>query len=466
MLDAKSVGHIARGVGKIATIDGEESITVAARNLSERCVSCLIVVSDDGRAAGIFTERDVVRGLAGEPGPQNVRVRDIMSTNIVSCTMSTPIEEAQELMISNGIRHLPILEDGAPVGMLSSRDIVTHQKSANQAMQAAAEQVAMISKCFRNLGYDEILALVTREVPRIFGSQRGVLCFPGHSQDPDDLRVISRNQCPCSERNLCNDLVKDPTGTITFHDLPKACSAVQGTAPRMILHLPIYNDTNDSGDIDTDHAYVCMCQLNSSIANSRELLDYKASLLQQILSVNLMNAKLFDRARRDSQIDPLTKIATRRVFEEQFAREYERAARYHHPFCAAIFDVDKFKTINDTYGHAVGDEVLRQLAEIMSQEIRTTDVLARYGGDEFVLLMPETPLRQARQVLERLRPLVAARLSNEKRAVTISCGIADFSGDKSDTAADILRRADTALYEAKRNGRNRVMVATPEPVAK
>ena len=98
MLDAKSVGHIARGIGKIATIGDDELITVAIRNLSERCVSCLIVVSSDGRVTGIFTERDVVRGLAGKAEPQNVRVRDVMSTNIVSCSMSTPIEEAQELL--------------------------------------------------------------------------------------------------------------------------------------------------------------------------------------------------------------------------------------------------------------------------------------------------------------------------------------------------------------------------------
>ncbi|HUU59404.1 MAG TPA: GGDEF domain-containing protein, partial [Phycisphaerae bacterium] len=111
-------------------------------------------------------------------------------------------------------------------------------------------------------------------------------------------------------------------------------------------------------------------------------------------------------------------------------------------------------------------EILRRLGEALRRGVRTTDVLARYGGDEFVLLMPETMLAQAETVLERLRECACSVPSSSGRPVTISCGVAEWSGRPADTGAEVLRRADRALYQAKRSGRNRVTVGSePTPTS-
>jgi len=465
MLDARSVGHIASNQGQVATIRADRTAAEAAQVLSDRHVGCLIVVDEEGKIVGIVTERDLVRKtVAVSIDATDLLVREVMTEKVISCDFQTPIPDAQEMMAAHGIRHLPVVHDGRAVGMISSRDIIAHQMAANRAMQAAAEQVAMLSKGFKSLDYDEILHLVTREVPRIFGAEWGVLCFPARSGG-DGMRVISRNVCGCSEKTLSEELVRDPSKSLVFCDLPEECEQLEATSPRTIFRLPIYEVHPDS-----DHggrepsAYLCMCRLRPSAAASKELLAYKATLLQEILGVNLMNARLYERARRESQADPLTGLSTRRVFEERLEQEYERSLRYGHRFCVAIMDVDRFKSVNDSLGHEAGDRALRLVADMMHHGVRATDVLARYGGDEFVLLMPETGPDGAMPVLERLRAFAASALPEEDRAVTISCGAAAWSGDPADTGADVLRRADAALYEAKRTGRNRVVFAEPELV--
>ena len=122
----------------------------------------------------------------------------------------------------------------------------------------------------------------------------------------------------------------------------------------------------------------------------------------------------------------------------------------------AVWDIDKFKNVNDTYGHQAGDRVLTVVAKLLSQQIRETDFVARFGGEEFVLLMPETPLDQARKVADNLRNSIEAcefHFKDQRVPVTISCGLAEFNdGDKAETVFD---RADRALYKAKHSGRNR-----------
>lgn len=168
--------------------------------------------------------------------------------------------------------------------------------------------------------------------------------------------------------------------------------------------------------------------------------------------------------RREAEItrlmlsDPLTGIANRRHFEKSFAHELERCRRYGTRLCLALADIDHFKRINDELGHNAGDEVLCAVARILQQELRSTDFVARWGGEEFALLLPETGLRAAAHLLERLRRGVGrAPLPPATQAVTVSIGVTGVrSGD---TAQSAVARADGALYESKRGGRNRVTVA-------
>jgi diguanylate cyclase (GGDEF)-like protein len=179
------------------------------------------------------------------------------------------------------------------------------------------------------------------------------------------------------------------------------------------------------------------------------------------VAVAIENARLFDETQRLAITDGLTGLYNRRHFMEIARREFERARRYKRPLSAMIFDVDHFKTINDTYGHAAGDEVLRTIATLFRKEVREADPLGRYGGEEFAGLFVEINAEIARNVAERLRKAVEKQVTvfeGKHLQVTISIGFAEQSPYTPDIES-LLARADQAMYIAKHQGRNRVAVS-------
>ena len=165
---------------------------------------------------------------------------------------------------------------------------------------------------------------------------------------------------------------------------------------------------------------------------------------------------------RQAREDPLTGLGNRRSFDERLAHEFARAQRSGHPLAVALADLDHFKRINDDYSHAAGDAALRAMAQVMRATCRNVDVLARWGGEEFALLFPDTTMDEALQVCERLRAAVesydcAAFAPGHK--LTVSIGVSDLTG--LNHHEKLITRADANLYEAKRRGRNRVVGATP-----
>jgi diguanylate cyclase (GGDEF)-like protein/PAS domain S-box-containing protein len=174
--------------------------------------------------------------------------------------------------------------------------------------------------------------------------------------------------------------------------------------------------------------------------------------------------QLQEELRLMANTDPLTGLFNRRRFLEQADTEFLRSQRYQHELAAMMLDIDHFKTINDTHGHFVGDQVLIAMSCATENLLRGTDILGRWGGEEFVILMPETPLAGAAILAERLRE-VLAQLAVDTVAgtlrFTVSAGVAARGGP--DTGiTDILQRADAALYAAKQQGRNRIQVLAAE----
>jgi diguanylate cyclase (GGDEF)-like protein len=182
-------------------------------------------------------------------------------------------------------------------------------------------------------------------------------------------------------------------------------------------------------------------------------------ILQRTLELLQANRKLEELA----TTDPLTGIANRRKMTEQIAQELERARRFHHPLSLLMIDIDHFKRINDTYGHDVGDQAIMRVATLLTASLRAVDLVARFGGEEFVLLMPETHVAVAAHAAERLRDQ-AAQLKVEAEnglevQLTISIGVAAANPHgMADSPSSLLVRADKALYRAKKEGRNRIVV--------
>lgn len=159
-------------------------------------------------------------------------------------------------------------------------------------------------------------------------------------------------------------------------------------------------------------------------------------------------------------IDGLTGLYNRRFFQQTLEREFARSKRHKTNLTLALFDIDHFKKVNDTYGHQFGDKVLAEISKIIRTTLRKTDYIARYGGEEIVLILPETNTAQASTPIERIREKVQEKdfmNGNEPVKITISCGVAEVESDITNQE-ELLARADKALYESKNSGRNRITV--------
>ncbi|UCG77870.1 MAG: diguanylate cyclase [Nitrospirota bacterium] len=184
------------------------------------------------------------------------------------------------------------------------------------------------------------------------------------------------------------------------------------------------------------------------------------SLIGSQFTLIVEKIELFEETRRLSITDSLTGLFNSRHFYEALDKEVARAGRYRQIFSLAIFDIDDFKVMNDTYGHQVGDEILRKIAGVILKESRETDIVARYGGEEFVVIFPNTPKHDALAVAERiLRGVESSSLVPDidpHIRITISGGIASYPEDGS-FPKDLLYRADMAMYKAKSAGKKQVV---------
>jgi diguanylate cyclase (GGDEF)-like protein len=152
--------------------------------------------------------------------------------------------------------------------------------------------------------------------------------------------------------------------------------------------------------------------------------------------------------------DNLTEAYNRTKFDEIIDREIERLRRYNEPVSLLMFDIDNFKDVNDTYGHSIGDFVLKKIADIARETIRKIDYLVRWGGEEFLIICPETNLEKARALAERLRRTIESYGFNKVGKVTVSFGVTEFKNE--DTKDTFIMRADKFMYQAKIQGKNRV----------
>ncbi len=197
-------------------------------------------------------------------------------------------------------------------------------------------------------------------------------------------------------------------------------------------------------------------------------LDFAQAVITAAVAViqraQMVESTIADNARLEqlAQTDPLTQLLNRRALTERITAEMERALRYDASLALLLLDLDHFKAVNDTYGHLVGDDVLRDVAALLTRTLRASDLAARYGGEEFVIVCPETSASEAEVVAERVRAAVAQTrfdLGNGLScAMTVSAGVSAFPEDASDENA-LIQTADNALYEAKRAGKNRVVLA-------
>lgn len=234
---------------------------------------------------------------------------------------------------------------------------------------------------------------------------------------------------------------------VIFYFTPKTTFGVYFVSSGVFLYLmPIYQPE-----------VVKISYIQDIIANN--IIAWLASVLNFYRYVHIFKSQLeVQKANKRlhylSSIDVLTKVYNRRKLEEILHDFHKEALRHHKPYSLILMDIDHFKAINDTYGHSKGDEVLFHLATLISRHLRKQDVIGRWGGEEFLIICPETNMEEAGNVAEKIRCLIAKHSFKISRPITGSFGVSTYV--TGDTVQQLIHRADQGMYQAKETGRNNV----------
>jgi len=230
-----------------------------------------------------------------------------------------------------------------------------------------------------------------------------------------------------------------------------------GQFPRSFMGVPLVVSDKVIG------AMVSLSYDRENYFNQTDLSLFK--IIGSQVAVAMENARLFEKVKELAATDVLTGLNNRRQFFLLAEVEVGRAARYQRPLTGIMLDLDRFKKVNDTYGHKVGDQVLQMIARLCLQSLREVDIIGRYGGEEFAIILPEASLAKAHEVAERLRRKIASteiETSQGSVKVTASLGLAELDPDHP-SLEHLLDCADRALYAAKQSGRNQTKVYSEVP---
>src|SRR6267378_3468362 len=332
-----------------------------------------------------------------------------------------------------------------------------------QALEKRSEETTLLNEMVDLLqtcvSSEEAYAVITRSAQQLFPSEAGALCVLNASQNLVEAvaiwgqplvgeRVFTPEDCWALRRGQVH-LVEDPgLGLVCRH-----LGALRGVS---YLCVPMMGQGEALGVLHV-HSGTVSGEGDNRLNDAQQRLAVTAA---RHIALALANLRLRETLRMQSIRDPLTGLFNRRYMEESLVRELRRAARNQRRLGAIMLDLDKFKVFNDTYGHAAGDTLLRKLGGFLRSRTRGEDIACRYGGEEFVLILPEASIEVTQQRAEQLREefklLTVQDRGQTLGALTLSVGVAVFP-EHGATVEEILHAVDTALYRAKAEGRDRVV---------
>jgi two-component system cell cycle response regulator len=349
----------------------------------------------------------------------------------------------------------------ADAAQRSSIDILSRVNELLDRRLYEATILSDIGLVARSLGrFDETFTSVMALVGRVVDFTLGAMAFV----EGDDVEVFllqQREAAPAAIDEMkarLRDAVLEardgaPLGRVHARLFAPAGEAQGAAEPALggFISVPIGTAARLSGLLALGGRQV------SRLGRDTEAFLHQVALQAHIV---MQNSRLFERVQQLAIRDGLTELYNHRHAVELVQHEVARVARYHEPGVSVLMlDVDHFKRVNDRLGHAAGDAVLRELARLLHEAVRAVDSVGRYGGEEFVVVLPQTRYEEAFQTAERLRQEVERHTSAAGEglcSVTVSIGVATFPSERVDSAAALLREADLALYRAKEAGRNRV----------
>ncbi len=403
------VKHILKKTGNLSGISTDDNLNQVLERMIEYGV-CAVAVIKDKRAVGIITEKDILR-LAIDNVPLESRVEKYMSGPVWTASLNTSLVEVVEVMNDRNIRRMVIVnEEGHAVNMINVRDVIENLEG----------------------DYGKFLE-------RKFNHARAIL-------------------------NLLPEMFIEVTDNGKEQVIIWANDKIIDWFGEEILGKPI-NEFFPKENWDIIYSTLCKLQ---KIENMKLKKDGKIYELSGFLirTEGTMETGRFQLMMRDitedvrlSTIDHLTNIYNKRFINGFLLKEIERSRRLNKQFSIVICDMDDFKRINDTFGHLSGDMVIKAFSYMLSESIRNLDVVGRYGGDEFVIILPETSSEEAYGIIDRLRRKIEAMeiqiTNNGKVRITASFGIASFPEDGM-SSDDLIIASDERLYKAKNLGKNSI----------
>ena len=329
----------------------------------------------------------------------------------------------------------------------------------NQEMRLISEMAELLESC-RNL--DEAHSVISRRLPLLLRGTRGVLYMIAESRnllesvshwgEPEGSfdKILDPEDCWALRRNKPHGMSSDESDLI--------CKHVEAENDKSYLCLPMVAHGEIMGLLHVRYG--------DEAEGARNILAQSALAAAEQLSLILANLRLRETLKNQSIRDPQTGLFNRRYMEDSLVRELSRAERTGKTVVVAMVDIDHFKLLNDTYGHTAADAVLREWSELLKAKFRGSDIVCRYGGEEFVIILPDISADDARQRLEQLRSDLARMVVREEghliQAVTVSIGVANYPLHGRNSQS-LLQAADQAMYRAKEMGRNRIEIAAEEP---
>jgi diguanylate cyclase (GGDEF)-like protein len=346
--------------------------------------------------------------------------------------------------------------------LIRYEDLNREMDRLNRESALLGELGDLLQSC---LSCDEAYSLITDRASILFPNSSGAVCMTASSRDLVEVgaswgepalldRFFSPKDCWALRRGKAHMLETGSSGALS-------CAHVAEQRPRWAMCVPMMAHGETLGMLYLD----CLGKDVQDGTSGLQLSDSTqrlAKTLAEQAALALANLNLRETLRMQSVRDPLTGLYNRRYMEESLERELRRATRKKSSLGVMMLDVDHFKRFNDTFGHEAGDSVLQTLADLLRSQLRGEDVVCRYGGEEFTLILPEASLEATRHRAEQLRAAVKQVIPRFRgqslEAVTLSIGVASFP-QNGDTGEALLRTADSSLYQAKQQGRDRVVVA-------
>lgn len=403
------VKHILEKLGYLIGVGPDASLQDVLRKMVHHRISAVVVVSN-GKAEGIITEKDIIKITRRQESLQR-RVCDHMSRPVTTAHVNTALVDIVKTMNDKGIRRIVIVDDnGHAINVVTIRDVL---KNLEGDYSKFLERKLKNAKDVLNL-LPEILIEVTD-----MGDEQLIIWA--------NERALSRFGRDILDKNVSDFIPREAWENIN-------------PSLRNLKKLENVRLKKDGSIFELSG---CFIQTEGKIERGRFQL-----IMRDITEDVLL-----------STVDPLTGIYNRRFINEFLMKEIERCTRLGKVFSVVMCDLDNFKKVNDVHGHLTGDMALKSVADLISSSIRSCDVAGRYGGDEFILILPETPGRGAKVVIEKLRgqiekAVILSSAGNEVR-ITASFGIAEFPGNGM-SSEDLIIATDSQVYHAKNLGKNRV----------